>query len=118
MSLVAIGPVAIDHGDPKFNWTSSPTAHGIRTCTIGGSCSFDAVKQLSELVNGADPADRRTVGGRTGILEYIEFDDDLLDDLSGYYLLEGFGFDAEQQHSLAATDVPFSLTAAYLGDLP
>lgn len=115
MGLVSIGAVAISHGDPVFSWRSAPTAHGIRPASIAGSASWAAVKALGELV--ANATARRTVGGFTGVLEYIVFDDTLLSDLTGYYLLQDFTISAGQQDSLTATDVPFTLSAAYLGPL-
>ena len=115
MGLVSIGAAAIDHGDPVYSWRSSPDSHGIRAASIGGSASWAAAKTLGELV--ANPTGRQTVGGFTGVLEYIVFDDSLLSDLTGYYLLQDFTISAGQQDSLTTTDVPFTLSAAYLGPL-
>ncbi len=115
MALTAIGPVTVSHGDPSFVANSAPTTHGIDDVTIAGSCSWTAEKQLREMVR--NPDNRTTVGGRTGVLEWLAFDDTLLDDWTGYYLLETFNVTAGHTASLASTDVPFTLTAAYLGDL-
>lgn len=115
MALVAIGPAEISHGDPAFTSTANPTGHGIRSRTIGGSCSWDAWHTLDELV--ANRAAQTTVAGHTGVLEWLEFDDDLLEPFTGYYLLEQWNGTAAQKDSLSADDVPFSLTAAFLGDL-
>ncbi len=115
MGLVAIGPVAISHGDPAFATSASPIDHGIESLSIGGSCSWAAAHTLRELVKNQD--NRTTSAGHTGILEWLEFDDALLDPLTGYYILEGFSIDADQRSSLTTTDVPFTLTAAYLGDM-
>ncbi len=115
MGLVAIGPVAISHGDPKFATSGGPTNHGIESVTIAGSCAWADVHTLRELVN--NPSAQTTIGGRTGVLEWLEYDDDLLEPLTGYYLLGRFSLDAGQRDSLTDTDAPFTLSAAYLGDM-
>ena len=115
MGLVAIGPVTISHGNPSFATGASPTGHGIESVTISGTCSWDASKTLRELVK--NPYNQTTKSGHTGVLEWLEYDDDLLDDLTGWYILKGFDRDADQQSSLTTTDVPFTLQAAYLGDV-
>lgn len=115
MALVAIGPVTISHGDPEFSWDSSPTGHGIRSGSVSGSASWAAVNTLSELVANQD--NRVTKAGHTGVYEWLEFDDDLLGSYTGYYLLEGFALTPGHKASLTTTDVPFTLTAAFLGDL-
>lgn len=115
MGLVAIGPVTISHGNPQFGTSGAPTEHGIESVSISGSCSWAAAHTLRELVKNPDA--QTTVGGRTGVLEWLEYDDDLLGPLTGYYLLEGFSIDAGQKDSLTTTDAPFTLAAAYLGDL-
>ena len=109
--LATIGPIVIGHGDPQFSWASTPD-DGIRPGTISGSCSWAQAKQLSELV--ANRGRRTSVGGRSGVLEYIVFDDDLLDDFTGWYLLESFALSPAHKHSLTTTDVPFTLSAAHL----
>lgn len=116
MGLASIGSITIQHGDPDFTWTSDPTAHGIRQAAISGSCTWIQADQLSELV--ANPS-RKTVGGQTGVLVTIIFDDALLASKTGDYLLQSFDQKAAQKSSTAGTggDVGFSLRAAYLGDL-
>lgn len=115
MALTAIGPVTINHGDPSFSYSGGPTGHGIRTGSISGSASWAAVNTLSELV--ANPDAQTTIGGRTGVLEWLEFSDSLMGSKTGYYLLEDFTQDADHRASLTATDVGFTLSAAYLGDM-
>lgn len=115
MALVSIGPVAISHGDPAFSSSGRPTGHGIRSRTIAGSCSWAAWHTLDELVANEDA--QTTVGGRTGVQEWLEFDDEMLGNFTGYYLLEEWNGSADHKASLTTTDVPFTLTAAYLGDL-
>lgn len=115
MGLVSIGPVAVSHGNPSFDADAVPTDHGIDSVTIAGSCSWAAAKSLRALVR--NQANRTTKGGHTGILEWLVFDDDLLDDWTGYYIVEGFRLSAQQKDSLTTEDVPFTLSAAYLGDV-
>lgn len=115
MGLISIGPVSISHGNPDFGTSATPTNHGAESVSISGSCSWAASSTLRELVN--NPDNQTTIGGHTGVLEWLEFDDDLLGDLTGYYLLENFSRSADHKASLTTTDVPFTLTAAYLGDM-
>lgn len=110
MALIAIGPVSISHGDPEFS--SATAGHGVRSRSIGGSCSWAAANTLDELV--VNEAARVTVKGHTGVLEWLEFDDALLGSWTGNYILEGFVINASQKDSLTTTDCPFTLTAAYL----
>lgn len=115
MGLTAIGPVAISHGDPGFSSSAAPTTHGIEAVTISGSCSWAASSTLRELV--LNPFAQTTVGGFTGVREWLYFDDDLLGDLEGEYLLQKFDRNAGQKDSLTTADVPFTLTAVFLGDI-
>lgn len=115
MGLVAIGPVTISHGNPSFSSSASPTGHGIRSRRFGGSCSWAAANVLDGLVSNSHA--RTTIDGHTGVVEWLEFDDAMLSSWTGYYLLEDFTIDAGQRDSLATTDCPFTLTAAYVGAL-
>lgn len=115
MGLVSIGPVTVSHGDPQFGASATPLSHGIESFSIAGSCSWAAAHTLRELVKNPDA--RSTVGSRTGVLEWLEFDDALLEPFTGYYLLEAFSISAAQKDSLTTADVPFTLSCAFLGDL-
>lgn len=110
MALVAIGSVAISHGDPSFS--SATAGRGVRSRTIGGSCSWAAALTLDELV--PNEAARTTVKGHTGVLEWLEFDDALIGAWTGNYILESFVINASQKDSLTTADCPFTLTAAYV----
>lgn len=112
--LIGIGSVVISHGDPKFSWTAAPTSHGIRSCTISGSCLWLQADALEELVANEDR--QTTIAGRTGVLEFIEFGGALLANRTGHYLLEDFKKDAGHEHSLngVSGDVPFTIIAAYV----
>lgn len=115
MGLISIGPVAVSHGNPRFGLSAAPTEHGIDSTVIAGSCSWAAAKTLRELVR--NPYAQTSVGTHTGVLEMLVFDDNLLEDWTGPYLLEKFDSDPDQPDSLADTDCPFTLTAAFLGTL-
>lgn len=113
-----IGPVAVDYRDPNVTWTSE-SINGIRSCSITGLVTWTQAQQLSELVN--NPARRITVGGESGVLEYLDLDDFHIRSFKGWYLLQSFsGPEVEHRFSVQvdrmAGPVPFSLDAAYLGD--
>lgn len=114
VGLISIGPVLINHGDPKFSSSGESTAHGVRSLTISGSCSWSASDTLEELV--ANEHARVTKYGHTGVLEWLQFEGPLLHSRTGDYLLKGFARDADHASSLTFDDVPFSLVAA--GPLP
>lgn len=115
MALTSIGTVTLTQYEPSLSWTSEPTRHGIRRCTISGRCDWTDADELSELV--ANPARQQTIGGFTGVLEFVTFSDSLLSPKTGYYLLESFEQSASHEHSVGTAPVPFSISAAYLGDL-
>ena len=117
VGLISIGPVVVNHGDPKFTWDSNASQHGIMPASVSGSCLWYQAQTLLELVNNRDA--RSTVGGRTGVLEWIEYGGPLLANLSGYYLLDTFSLAPEHVHSLSGIegDVAFALSCHYLGDM-
>lgn len=111
-NLRSIGPIAVAYRAPSLEWTSSPSAHGIRACSISGLVDLDKGQQLAELV--ANPETQRTVGEYTGALEYIDFDGDVVGPFKGWYLLESFQI--KTTHEIAFTGyTEFALDAAYLG---
>ena len=113
-NLRAIGPVTVDYRNPTLRWTSQPTSHGIRTCTISGTVTIAQGDTLAEMV--ANPGAQETIGGFTGVKEFIEMDGDSLASKEGEYLL--MSFDLEVEHRLVfGGRVSFSLNAAYLGDM-
>ncbi len=114
MSLVSIGPVVLgeyEHGNPTYSWGAGG---GASPAGLGGLLTWVHVKQLRELVYNS--GGQVTIDGATGRLERIEFDGDLFADLSGLYVLTGFGSDPTKNHTMDANTAPFSLTATYLGD--
>ena len=113
-NLRTIGAIAVDYRNPSLSWTSSPTNHGVRSCSISGTIEMAKGHQLAELVN--NPAAQTTVGPATGVLEWVAMDGDALVSLTGYYLLESFDLDIEHQY-VFADRVGFTLKATYLGDV-
>lgn len=116
MSLTRIGPVAVTFMDPSYSVESQPTARGHRAVSLGGQLQWDEAQQLSELVANQDR--RITVGGVSGVLEYVHADDELLAPFRGWHLLTAFSIKAGHSHSLAGVTgpVPFDLSAVQLGD--
>lgn len=110
--LVSIGAVAVDYRRPNLRWTSAPTTHGIRGCSITGLVEDAAADTLSELVN--NPGAVVTVGGFTGVLETLTFSGTLAGK-TGDYILQNF--DQSTEHSMMFTGfTSFNLSAA--GPLP
>lgn len=110
--LVSIGALAVDYRRPNLKFTSAPTTHGIRGCSISGLVEDSAADTLSELVNNPIQV---TIGGFTGVQEWVIFSGTLAGK-TGYYLLENF--DEETEHSMMFSGFTgFSLSGAYLGDL-
>lgn len=86
---------------------------GSRTVTIRGSLPLLQAHQLSELV--ANRARRMTIGGATGVLEYVSFDARVANQFIGWYLLEAFSFEPYRVGDQVRY-CDFSLSATYLGD--
>jgi hypothetical protein len=87
----------------------------MRGGSIDGVLDWRKAHQLSELVDNPDRA--VTIGGQTGVLEHLVFDDELLRPFAGWWLLQSFDISGEQQWSLAGVDGPvgFSLRGVFLG---
>lgn len=114
MSLRSIGPIAIDHRDPSLSWTSAPDANGARPAQIGGVALVASVQQLAELVANHDR--RTSYGTYTGVLEFVDFDDeDLVGPSRGWYLLTSLSKNVEYRWSVTSYTA-FSLGAVYLPD--
>ena len=115
MSLDRIGPIAVDHRNPVITW-SSTEVDGVRPCRVTGQAEQASVRQLSELV--ANPDRRITVGGFSGVLEYVALSGPVAE-FAGWYLLDAIDVTAERPWTVAnfGTSLlkPFSLSATYLG---
>jgi hypothetical protein len=116
MALRYIGPVAVRIRNPQFHWTSAPDGLGIRDCTVSGVMQWVSAQQCAELVDNPDRL--VTIGAQAGVLEYLVFDDALLLSQTGWYLLQSFELQGDQQWSGHGLNYPvaFSLKAAFLGD--
>lgn len=116
--LLSIGAVTVDYRRPSLKWSSNPANKGIRECSISGLVPEDAAHELSELC--ASPAEFRTMGGYSGVLQWVIFDGGSLLPFVGYYLISSF--EANYDRELMVTTGPttftaFSLSAAYFGDM-
>jgi hypothetical protein len=116
MGLVSVGPVAVAIHVPTFNEGAQPITHGITSFEVSGLMAWATARTLKEMV--ANPDGRQTVGGQTGVLEYLVFTGDEQEAITGYYLLQSFILGAATYTHRKIGRTPFSLTAAYLGDLP
>lgn len=114
MSLGYIGPIPVDfHGDPTFTWQSAANANGMRSASIGGYFDWPVAHQVLELVN--NPGRVVTVGDVAGVLDVVWFDDDLLRDLRGWYLIENASINPAQIDSIAGC-VPLTINATLVGE--
>ena len=112
MSVTDFGPVAAIHYNPTYQQTA--TVDGISAVQIGGSLPLAAAQTLFELVNNKD--DRTTIGGRTGVLEWVTSPYPVIAPFNGYYLFQSFDF-VPYKFSDGTIAADFTLTAAYLGDM-
>lgn len=117
-SISSIGSVPVDWRRPTIRFTSAPTNHGVRTCSIGGLFDLPAVHSLDELCS--NPARQETVYGFTGVKEWCVFTGNVLSLYTGWYILQSFDPDYQREFFFgtigASAFMPFSMSAAYLGD--
>lgn len=123
-----IGAIVLDWFTPTVSVDSSPQGKGQSSVTIAGSAPYPIVQSLREFVENYRA--RETVGPVTGVKEYVEFDCDVLDAEDGWYLFTGFSKSWDKLHMDAAASlepelgqgdtalIPFSVSAAYLGEQP
>lgn len=116
-NLRRIGPLDVSYKDPGLSWTSQPGSSGVRGVSISGLVELHRAQQLSELVN--NPARSVTVGGYTGVLEYLHFDGHVVSPFTGWYLLDQFSINIEHRYSFNGVTgpTPFSLSGYHLGRL-
>jgi len=114
LSTTNIGPVAMQPYNflPQFNSTAN--VRGFRTGAFTGDVALAPAYALSELV--ANPAAYVTVGGATGVLEYVSSDNAMLTHFNGYYLLQSFDFTPSRIGD-DARFTGFALHAILLGDV-
>ncbi len=115
MGLAYIGPVAVRVRKPAFNWTSNPTSQGQRAGAFTGVMQWGQAQQLSELVD--NPVLQQTEGPSVGVPETLWFDDVLLAQFSGRYLLQNFDLLGDWQWAGHGIDYPvaFALRCVFLG---
>lgn len=114
--MFRLGPIAVDfHGDPQFRWTSKSDASGLRSGTFSGLLDWPVAHQLAELVDNPDRS--VTIAGRSGVLEYVHFDDDLRGPERGWYLLESHDLGQAGHKDSLVPHVPFSLACTLVGDV-
>lgn len=116
MGVAYIGPVALDLFDPSFSWVSAPSAAGTRQASLNGTVDWAIAHQLSELV--ANPDRNLTVGGDSGVLEYVWSSDSMLRAFNGWYLLKQCNVSPAREHSLGGDRavVPVAISAVHLGE--
>lgn len=118
-TLVSIGSVPVDWRRPAIRPSSSPTSHGIRPVSLSGAFDIEAIEILGELF--ANEARQETVGGFTGVKEWWVFSGDVLGLFTGWYITMSFDPSYEREWFFGtrgtSSFMPFSMTAAYLGDL-
>lgn len=107
-----IGPVQGIGYNLEPAWASAPTPQGTRGASIRGSLRLAQAEQLSELV--ANGARRVTIGGETGVLEYVYFDGGVTREFNGWYLLQAFSFDPYRVGDTVQY-AHYSLSAVHLG---
>lgn len=124
-----IGGVIIDWFSPTVSEDDSPAGKGFPSVTIGGAAPHGVVDELREVTRNY--RNRRTVGGETGIQQYIEFEcAPLTASWDGWYLLQGLStsVDKVRMDAIASTGsdlgegdtavLSFSIKAVYIGPQP
>jgi hypothetical protein len=123
-----IGAIILDWYTPTVSVDSSPQGKGQSSVTIAGFAPHPIVQSLREFVENYRA--RQTIGQVTGILEYVEFDCDSLDAEDGWYVFTGFNKSWAKVNMDAAASlepdlghgdtavIPFSVSAAYIGEQP
>lgn len=122
-----IGPIVVDWFVPTLSVDATPAGKGLDSVTIEGTAAYPVVHSMRELIKNYQA--RQTIGGVTGILEYVEMECASLASWDGWYLLLGISMSTDRLRIEAAESddptlgqgttatVPFSITAAYLGDM-
>lgn len=112
MSMTDFGPVEALHYNPSY--TQRAIVDGISDVQIGGALPLAEAQTLWELVNNKD--NRTTIGGRTGVLEWIESPYPVIAPFNGWYLLQAMDF-TPYKFSNGTIAADFTLSCAYLGDM-
>jgi hypothetical protein len=110
MSLVSIGPVAVDIRMPNFSEDADPTTGGVSGFQVSGLLSWPTARSLKTLVH--NPGGRRSVQGQTGVLADLVFTGDEQEALTGPYLLRSCVLGAATYTHRKIGHTPFSLVAS------
>jgi hypothetical protein len=112
VSYLNVGPISTR----PYNFTaqrSSPSGvRGFRRLTFAGDVDAYLADMLDELV--INPAARRTIGGESGVLEFVEAESPGIPTVSGWYLLTSF--DSTLSVDPIWPYARFSLQATLIGD--
>lgn len=112
VSTLNVGPIVTR----PYNFTaqrSSPSGvKGFRRVTFSGDVDIALADALDELV--VNPAARQTIGGESGVLEYVESSSPGMPTISGWYLLTNF--DSTLSVDPIWPFARFTLQATLIGD--
>lgn len=116
--LTTIGAITVDWRRPSIRFTSAPTNHGVRTCSLSGVFDLPSIHTLDELCS--NPARQETVSGYTGVKEWLIFTGNVLEPYTGWYVIQSFDPDYQREFFFGTVGtsafMPFTMSAAYLGD--
>lgn len=113
ISTMEIGPVSTTPYNYTATVTSTANPKGFRAANFNGVITVAQAVTLSELV--ANPAARQTIGGETGVLEYVTSTSPVMGNFDGYYLLQSFNF-VPDMIGENARFAGFSLSGVLIGD--
>lgn len=113
VSFLNVGPVMTRPYNFKATRDSPSSVRGFRRLSFSGTLEIGLADAVEELV--VNPSSRLTIGGETGVREYVESESPGLASINGWYLLTSF-------NSTLSVDplwpyVDFTLQATYLGDV-
>jgi hypothetical protein len=109
-STTFLGPVRGQVYNAGPSWASDSSL--LRSATFAGHLTVAGAEQMSELL--ANTARRVTIGGHTGVLEFVWSESGVVNNFNGWYLLEQFSFEPYRIGD-STTYVAFTLDATYLG---
>lgn len=112
LSDLYIGPVLAPIYNWQPSWASRSTPNGFRAVSHSGHMTLTVAYQLSELVANRDR--RVTIGGESGVLEYIWSESPVAANFNGWHLLTDFAM-SPQKIGADARYTPITLGALHLG---
>lgn len=114
VSTLNVGPIITRPYNFRCTRSSPSGVKGFRTVTFSGDVDQSVADALDELV--VNPAARRTIGGQSGVPEYVESDSPGMPTISGMYLLTSF--DSTLSVDPIWPFANFTLQCILMGDLP